>query len=137
MEGWTVLQQVLHCRWGCAVGTRCTMTNMKLGKPVMSETAVVCVHSHNNHLVLSGKEIVCNPSVLVRTLLKPSSLIDVFVLCPCGTGPQTPNHIPQSCPAFDALRCQTWPSPADAHRKLWGPVETLWQTADLLTEDLA
>ena len=49
--------------------------------------------------------------------------------CPCGTGPQTPNHILQSCPTFDALRRQTWLSPVDAHRKLWGPVEPLWQTA--------
>ena len=51
--------------------------------------------------------------------------------CPCGTGPQTPNHILQSCPTFDAPRRQTWPSPVDAHRKLWGPVETLRQTANL------
>ena len=50
--------------------------------------------------------------------------------CPCGTGPQTPNHILQSCPTFDALRRQTWPSPVEAHRKLWGLVETLRQTAD-------
>ena len=50
--------------------------------------------------------------------------------CPCGTGPQTPNHILQSCPTFDALRRQTWPSPVDAHRKLLGPVETLRQTVD-------
>ena len=50
--------------------------------------------------------------------------------CPCGTGPQPPNHILQSCPTFDDLRRQTWPSPVNAHRKLWGPVETLQQTAD-------
>ena len=50
--------------------------------------------------------------------------------CPRGTGPQTPNHILQSCPTFDALRRQTWPSPVDAHRKLRGPVETLRQTVD-------
>ena len=50
--------------------------------------------------------------------------------CPCSTGPQTPNHILQSCPTFDDLRRQTWPSPVEAHRKLWGPVETLQQTAD-------
>ena len=50
--------------------------------------------------------------------------------CPCGTGPQTPNPILQSCSTFDTLRYQTWPSPVDAHRKLWGPVETLRQTAD-------
>ena len=35
-----------------------------------------------------------------------------------------------SCPTFDALRCKTWPSPVDAQRKLWGPVETLQQTAE-------
>ena len=52
--------------------------------------------------------------------------------CACGTGPQTPNHILQSCPAFDALRGQTWRSPKDAHSKLWGPVETLRQTADFV-----
>ena len=61
--------------------------------------------------------------------------------CPCGTGPQTPNHILQSCPTFDDLRRQTWSSPVEAHRKLWGPVETLRQTADFAlthrTEDLA
>ena len=50
--------------------------------------------------------------------------------CPCGTGPQTPNHILQSCPTFDVLRRQTLPSPVDTHRKLWGPVETQRQTAD-------
>ena len=50
--------------------------------------------------------------------------------CPCGTGPESPNHILQSCPAVDALRRQTWSSPVDVHRKLWGLVETLWQTAD-------
>ena len=50
--------------------------------------------------------------------------------CPCGTGPQTPNHILQSCPTVDDLRGQTWPSPVEAHRKLWEPVETLRQTAD-------
>ena len=50
--------------------------------------------------------------------------------CPCGTDSQNSNHILQSCPTFDALRRQTWPSPADALRKLWGLVETLWQTVD-------
>ena len=50
--------------------------------------------------------------------------------CPCGTGPQTPNHILQSCPTFYVLRRQTWPSPVDAHSKLWGLVETLRQTED-------
>ena len=39
-------------------------------------------------------------------------------------------YFPRSCPTFDTLRRQTWPSPVDAHRKLWGPVEILRQTAD-------
>ena len=39
---------------------------------------------------------------------------------PRGTGPQTPNHNLQSCPTFDV----------EAHRELWGPVETLQQTAE-------
>ena len=51
--------------------------------------------------------------------------------CPCNTVPQPPNHILQSCPTFDALRRQKWPSPVDARRKLWGPVETLQQTVDI------
>ena len=50
--------------------------------------------------------------------------------CPSVTGPQTPYHILQSCPTFDALRRRTWPSPVDAHRKFRGPAETLRQTAD-------
>ena len=50
--------------------------------------------------------------------------------CPCGTGPQTPYLILQSCPTFNTLRRQTWPSPVDAHTKLWRLVETLRLTAD-------
>ena len=50
--------------------------------------------------------------------------------CPWGTGPQTPNHILQSCSTFNDLRRKTWPSPMEAHRKLWGPVKTLRQTVD-------
>ena len=54
------------------------------------------------------------------------------------TNKQTNKQIAETCvsrdcpvnPIFDALRRQTWPSPADAHRGLWGPVETLRQTVD-------
>ena len=53
--------------------------------------------------------------------------------CPCGTGPQTPTHILQSCPSFKALRLQTWPSPVEVQEKLWGPATSLRQTADLTT----
>ena len=43
-----------------------------------------------------------------------------------------PKHyqLSYSGPHFDALRRKTWPSPVVAHRKLWGPVATLQQTAD-------
>ena len=46
--------------------------------------------------------------------------------CPCGTGPQTPTTSCSPAPPstlWDA-------SLVDAHRKLWGPVDTLRQTAD-------
>ena len=51
-----------------------------------------------------------------------------------------PNHVLQSCPTFDDLRHQTWPSPGGAHRKLWGPAETAADCGFCLThwtEDLA
>ena len=40
--------------------------------------------------------------------------------CPCGTSPQTPNHILQSCPTFDDSRRQTWPSPVEALQEALG-----------------
>ena len=40
--------------------------------------------------------------------------------CPCGTGPQTPNHILQSCPTFGDLRRQTWSSPVEAPQEALG-----------------
>ena len=51
-------------------------------------------------------------------------------ICPCGTGPKTPNHILQSWSTFCTLRCQTWSSLVDAYRKLCGLVKTLQQIAD-------
>ena len=50
--------------------------------------------------------------------------------CPYGRGHKPPYQILQSCPTFGALRRQTWPISGGCHRKLWGPVETLRQTAD-------
>ena len=42
------------------------------------------------------------------------------------------NPLPYSAvlPNFRFSETQTWPSPVGAHRKLWGPVETLGQTMD-------
>ena len=41
-----------------------------------------------------------------------------------------PQPHPAVLPHLWRFRRQTWPSPVDAHRKLWGPAETLRQTAD-------
>ena len=51
------------------------MTNMELGKHVISESAVACPQSDNDHLVFSREEVVCILTVVMRTLLKPSSLL--------------------------------------------------------------
>ncbi|XP_070206584.1 inactive heparanase-2-like [Littorina saxatilis] len=49
--------------------------------------------------------------------------------CPCGTGPQTPEHVLQACPTFDTLRRQTWPSEVQLREKLWGTAASLRPTA--------
>ena len=36
----------------------------------------------------------------------------------------------QSCPTFDTLRRQAWPSATDLHEKLWGSAGSLRRTAD-------
>ena len=48
--------------------------------------------------------------------------------CPCGTGPQTPEHILQNCPAHEALRRQTWPQGAELQEQLWGSRRDLEKT---------
>ena len=53
--------------------------------------------------------------------------------CPCGTGPQTPEHVLQTCPTFDALRRQTWPRDVELQEKLWGTAASLRLTADFAT----
>ena len=53
LVGGTVLQQVIYYRWRCAAGPHCRVTNMELGEHVMSESAVACPQSHNDHLVFS------------------------------------------------------------------------------------
>ena len=53
-------------------------------------------------------------------------------LCPCGTGPQTPEHILQYCPAHQALRKHTWPDGAELQVKLWGSRPDLERTVDFV-----
>ena len=52
--------------------------------------------------------------------------------CPCGTAPQTPEHILQSCPLHDNLRQATWTEGEDLQAKLWGPAESLRRTAEFI-----
>ena len=52
--------------------------------------------------------------------------------CRRSTAPQTPEHILQNCPLFDEPRQATWPEGLDFREKLWGPAETLRQTADFI-----
>ena len=52
--------------------------------------------------------------------------------CPCGTGPQTPQHILQNCPAHDALRRQTWPGGAELQVQLWGNRHDLEKTVGFI-----
>nr|KAG5710959.1 hypothetical protein BaRGS_013693 [Batillaria attramentaria] len=49
--------------------------------------------------------------------------------CPCGTGPQTPDHILQLCPTFQTLRTETWPTGSTLQQKLWGSLPDLQMTA--------
>lgn len=53
--------------------------------------------------------------------------------CPCGTGPQTPEHILQSCPLHQEARTQHWPNGATLAEKLWGTKEDLMETTDFIT----
>ena len=49
------------------------MASMELGEHVMSESAVACTQSHNDHLVISEKEVVCVLSVVAETIFSPTS----------------------------------------------------------------
>ena len=50
--------------------------------------------------------------------------------CPCGTGPQTPEHLLQDCPTFNILRREAWPCAVELRENLWGPAAALRRTAD-------
>ena len=67
---WTVLQHVLYCHWRCDAEAQNRMSRVELGEHVMSEYAVACPQSHNNHLVFSRKQVVWILSVVIRMLLR-------------------------------------------------------------------
>ena len=52
--------------------------------------------------------------------------------CPCGTGQQTPEHLLQSCPTYDALRHETWRSEVVFPEKLYGTAADLRRTAEFV-----
>ena len=53
--------------------------------------------------------------------------------CPCKTGPETPEHVLQSCPTYDNVRTKLWPTGATLETKLWGSKDDLLTTATFIT----
>ena len=56
--------------------------------------------------------------------------------CPCGTAPQTPEHILQTCPLYHGKRIQYWPEDTPVKQKLWGPQSDLKKTSDFISSVL-
>jgi hypothetical protein len=57
--------------------------------------------------------------------------------CSCETGPQTPEHVLQSCPLFQEARTQYWPHGATLAEQLWGNQDELMKTTSfILTTNL-
>jgi ribonuclease HI len=57
--------------------------------------------------------------------------------CSCETGPQTPEHVLQSCPFFQEARTQYWPHGATLAEQLWGNQDELLKTTSfILTTNL-
>ena len=52
--------------------------------------------------------------------------------CPCGTGPQTPEHVLLSCPTHEPLRREIWPEGASLQEQLWGNHSDLEKTVDFI-----
>lgn len=52
--------------------------------------------------------------------------------CPCGTGPQSVEHVLQHCPSHQTLRLEAWPTSLDLRQKLWGTLQDLQTTADFI-----
>ena len=69
---------MLYCHWKCAAGAHCRLTNTALDEHAMSEFAMACPQSHDDHLVFSRKEVECILSIVVKMLLKPSCILPLF-----------------------------------------------------------
>ena len=53
--------------------------------------------------------------------------------CPCETGPQTPEHVLQSCPLYQDARTQHWPHGATLAEQLWGSKQDLTTTTTYIS----
>ncbi|KAK7087964.1 hypothetical protein V1264_021950 [Littorina saxatilis] len=52
--------------------------------------------------------------------------------CPCETGPQTPEHILQTCPLHQEARTDHWPQGATLQEQLWGTKDSLILTTSFI-----
>ncbi|KAK7092395.1 hypothetical protein V1264_008143 [Littorina saxatilis] len=52
--------------------------------------------------------------------------------CPCETGPQTPEHILQTCPLHQEARTDHWPQGATLQEQLWGTKGSLILTTSFI-----
>ncbi|KAK7093513.1 hypothetical protein V1264_007248 [Littorina saxatilis] len=52
--------------------------------------------------------------------------------CPCETGPQTPEHILQTCPLHQEARTDHWPQGATLQDQLWGTKHSLILTTSFI-----
>ena len=52
--------------------------------------------------------------------------------CPCGTGPQTPEHLLQYCPTYKTQREDTWKGEVGLEEKLYGTAADLQRTAEFV-----
>ncbi|KAK7097475.1 hypothetical protein V1264_004448 [Littorina saxatilis] len=52
--------------------------------------------------------------------------------CLCETGPQTPEHILQTCPLHQEARTDHWPQGATLQEQLWGTKDSLILTTSFI-----
>ena len=91
---------------------RGTLQNDQCGscEHVMSEFAVSCPQSHNDHLVFSWKEVVCILSVVIlRMLLKPSYPLPLFHYGLCSSDLISCRSYSSFSPSFASLSPSSFP----------------------------
>ena len=56
------------------------------------------------------------------------------VVCPCDTILMTVEHLLQDCPTYQNLRTKIRPADQPLREKLYGSLESLWQTTAFISE---